>query len=113
MRKQTKYALAIGTVFGAIAIAKATKKGVERTVHSVHKIKYKMLVKDKLQDAQKFIDIIDDLSDEEIEVMIGILDLIEDHHEAEAHSTSYLGAVKENAEELKNKFRSHVREDYL
>ncbi|MCI0131079.1 MULTISPECIES: hypothetical protein [Enterococcaceae] len=77
MKKSTKCAIVATGVIGLITITKLTKRGIEKTTESVNRLKYKLLVKDKLQDNQNLLDIIDELDDEELKTMVSVFERLE------------------------------------
>lgn len=96
MKKSTKCAIAATGVVSIIAVTKLTKKGIEKTTESVNRLKYKLLVKDKLQDNQNLLDIVDDLDDEELKTMVGVFERLETES-ADSHIDSLkskLGSIK-------------------
>ncbi|MGX4687017.1 hypothetical protein JNUCC83_08955 [Vagococcus sp. JNUCC 83] len=97
MKKSTKYAIAATGVIGVVMVTKLTKKGIEKTSESVNRLKYKLLVKDKLQDNQNLLGIVNDLDDEELKTMVSVFERLEteptDRH-IESYLKSKIDAIK-------------------
>lgn len=89
MKKSTKCAIAATGVIGVVMVTKLTKRGIEKTSESVNRLKYKLLVKDKLQDNQNLLDIVDDLDDEELKTMVNVFERLETEP-TDRHIESYL-----------------------
>ena len=77
MKKSTKCMIAATGVISVIAITKLTKKGIEKTSESVNRLKYKLLVKDKLQDNPNLLAIVDDLDDDELKTMVNVFERLD------------------------------------
>ncbi|MGY3765870.1 hypothetical protein ACWOAH_04855 [Vagococcus vulneris] len=102
MKKSTKYIIGVTSVLSLVVIGKVTSKAVKKTTESIDKMKYKMLVREKLKDDQKFLAIANDLDDEQLKTMIGILEKIESNSREEQLS-SYMESAKGNVDEIKNR----------
>ncbi len=89
MKKSTKCVMAATGIASVIVITKLTKKGIEKTSESVNRLKYRLLVKDKLQDNQNLLAIVDDLDDDELKTMVNVFERLETEP-TERHIESYL-----------------------
>lgn len=90
MKKTMKYVLGTAAILGTVAVIKVTKKGVEKTTESINKLKFKLLVRDKLNDNPGLLDLADDLADDEIRVLIDVLERLDDNK----HEEHFGAAVK-------------------
>lgn len=110
MKKSTKCAIVATGVIGLITITKLTKRGIEKTTESVNRLKYKLLVKDKLQDNQNLLDIIDELDDEELKTMVSVFERLE-VEPTESHIDSLKSKLNAIKTQVKAWFFSIIKED--
>ena len=75
-------------IIGVVAVTKLTKKGIEKTSESVNRLKYKLLVKDKLQDNPNLLAIVDDLDEDELRTMVNVFERI-DKEPTDQHFDSF------------------------
>lgn len=89
MKKSTKCMIAATGIIGVVAVTKLTKKGIEKTSESVNRLKYKLLVKDKLQDNPNLLAVVDDLDEDELRTMVNVFERL-DKEPKEKHVESFL-----------------------
>lgn len=109
MKTSKKLSIGLGlTAIASISVAVvASEKIIEKISHVANRCKVKKIVNDTFNGNEKLLTIVDDLSDDELASILNVLEKVKDSRE---RMTEYGDSVKDNAENLKNRFMSFVEE---
>jgi len=99
--------LSIATIAGVSVAVMASEKIIKKVYHVTNRCKAKKFVNDKFGGNEKLLNIVDDLSDEELDSMMNVLNKVKDGRKK---ITSYGENLKDETENLKDRFFSFVEE---
>lgn len=109
MKTSTKFSIGLGiaAVAGVSVAVIASEKIVKKVYHVSNRFKAKKFVNDKFDGNEKLLGIVDDLSDDELDSMMNVLGKVKDGRKK---ISSYGESLKDNTENLKDRFVSFVEE---
>lgn len=109
METATKVKICLGTVaaVGVAGAVIASGKIFEKVQHASNRHKVKQFVTDKFDGSEKLLDIVDKLSDDDLDNIMKILGKIKD---GKKHVTVSGNSIKETTEDLKEKLMNLVEQ---
>lgn len=109
MKTSTKISIGLGiaAVAGVSVAVIASEKIVKKVYHVTNRCKAKKFVNDKFGGNEKLLSIVDDLSDDELDSMLNVLDKVKDGRKK---ITAYGESLKDNTENLKDRLFSFIEE---
>ena len=105
--KKISIGLGIAAITGVSVAVLASEKISKKIYHVSNRCKAKKVVNDKFNGNEKLLNIVDDLSDDELDSILNVLKKVKNSREKIA---DYGESVKDSAENVKNRFMAFVEE---
>ncbi|WP_086347257.1 hypothetical protein [Candidatus Enterococcus clewellii] len=109
MKTSTKITvgLSIAAVAGVVVAVTASEKIVKKVSHLSNRCKAKKIVHDKFGGNDKIMEVVDHLSDNELDSVLNLLDKVKEGREK---ASDYSEKAKDSADNVKERFLSFIEE---
>lgn len=109
MKTSTKITigLSVAAVAGVVVAVTASEKIVKKISHLSNRCKAKKIVNDKFGGNDKVMEVVDHMSDDELDSILNLLDKVKEGREK---ASDYGDKLKEGTDSMKDKFVSFIEE---